>query len=294
MSTKIFISRKEEDKEIGRQIRDQLALYGGERLALYTADDIPPASDWINWIRTKLRDADLLILLFINPSATWDWCLYEVGLFTPLSANEKGAVICLHAPNIQPPAPLRNLQAVPAKEDAMRKFLRKFFGTTDIPGIKEIINGPFAKDKKAVNSLASFICDQIRPESPSVAFHNRYLNLTVNPKELQPDKIPEDSEIESDRISLDIFDLQEEPPGGGKWKWRQIVDWAKDQGDTAWLSEIAKSVQWACKGKVQRPIGAIITHPETNKTYRPNVHRRETHPNGLMTLQVLLIHQPSE
>ena len=294
MSTKVFISRKEEDKEIGRRIKHKLALYGGERLDLYTADDIPPASNWIEWIRTKLRDADLLILLFTNPSATWDWCLYEVGLFTPLSDNEKRAVICFHAPNIQPPAPLRNLQAVPAEEDAMRKFLRKFFGTTEISGIKETINRNFAKDKKELNSLASFICDQIRPQPPISVFHNRYLNLTVNPEELQPDKIPEDSEIESDRISLEIFDLQDKPPEGGKWKWRQIVDWAKVQGETTWLSEIAQSVQWACKGRVQRPIEATITQAETGKTFRPNVHRRETHPNGLMTLQILFIHQPRE
>lgn len=294
--TKIFISRKDEDWQIAEQIREKLALYGGERLELYTANDIPAGADWFNWIRTRLVDTDLVILLFVDPSSTWDWCLYEVGLFTPLSETERGAVICFHAPRARPPAPLRHLQAVPGEEKKMRGFLKTFFGTTDIPGVDSIINKAFSQNEEEISALSTFVCEQIRPKTPNVVYHNRFLNITVDPTRLQPTKIPADCEVVSDRISLEIFDLQETPPdpGGDTWKWGDIEQWASTNGDSAWIEEVAQSVYWATQGKVQRPLAATFTSQTTGRTYLPNVNRRETHASGLMTLQILLVHQQNK
>ncbi len=252
--------------------------------------DLASGMAWEKEIYRKLLVSDILLVLVGPGTSKSQWVRREIALATALGISIVPLGFDLDRSEMD-----KELSALDI-DHLQGKITNNIKLTTMVPLINEIVDDlesasqrTSEQQKEALQGLLS----RFRPQS-LVAFHNRYLDLTVNPKELQPDKIPEDSEIESDRISLEIFDLQENPPRGGNWKWRQIVDWAKNQGDTDWLSEVAQSVQWACKGKVQRPIKKTITHPETKKKYRPNVHRREIHPNGLMTLQILFIHQPWE
>ena len=287
--TTVFISRRDEDKHIAEGLKKHLAVRGGALLELESADDIPKGAVWETWIWDRLPKADVMFLLFIDPSATWDWCLFEAGVF---NATSKGAVICFHCSGDAPPSPISRLQAVSAEEDKMTSFLKSFFGTTEILGVRQQINKSFAGNESEIQSSAQFICEIIsRPDQPEETFyHNRYIEISVQGS-LTVEQIPPESRISSDQMSLNIFGLQR-PPAGGSWTWADIEKWAEERKDTAWIKEVTQSVYWACQGKVQRPVAA--TFSVEGKKYWPNVHRRTTRTDGTTKLEVLLIHQPDD
>ena len=72
----------------------------------------------------------MLVLLFTRPTASWDWCLFETGLFTCSDLDEISAVVCIYDPATSTPSPLANLQAVPAEVDAVERFLGELCRTT--------------------------------------------------------------------------------------------------------------------------------------------------------------------
>ena len=199
-------------------------------------------------------------------------------------------------PTSDPPDPLKHFQAVSADLDSMKDFLRKFFGSSEITGVDPPINVPFAADEESVTSLAQKICELVAPSSPllpeEAVYYNRRIKITVDPAKVSESKIPDDSEVESDRSSLEVFDLVGKPPGGECWQWGNIEGLMRDQEDSAWIDELAQSVDRACQGLGLRPINSKLKSLTSGKIYRPNLSKRENRPDGTMTLEVLLIQQP--
>ena len=69
--------------------------------------------DWDREIKKQLaRETTCSSLLFTTPQHTWDWCLYEVGLFVRFEVDDVVSVACLFDPNGSPPAPLNQVQCV--------------------------------------------------------------------------------------------------------------------------------------------------------------------------------------
>ena len=82
---RVFVSHKDDDRGIALQIKQLLEQYAPNRLELFiSGENITAGEDWQLRIRDELRKSRLLFLLFTEPGRTWDWCLFEAGLFTPL------------------------------------------------------------------------------------------------------------------------------------------------------------------------------------------------------------------
>jgi hypothetical protein len=84
----VFISHNHEDGEAAKTIKTTLSLYGANRLNFFLSEEITPGEDWFQWINEHLVTSNVLLLLFTDHSATWDWCLYEAGLFARLDRSE--------------------------------------------------------------------------------------------------------------------------------------------------------------------------------------------------------------
>jgi hypothetical protein len=155
----IFISHKHEDNPAAVAVRDILAKYGGNQIQVFVSSDIPAGADWFECIRKQLIASNLLLLLFTDKRLSWDWCLYEAGMFTRLDEVSYRRVICLHSPDLTPPEPLKHLQAVPAKTSDVIKFLRNLYGTNTYTQADQPINSYLTDEElgRAAGDIASYM-----------------------------------------------------------------------------------------------------------------------------------------
>lgn len=289
----VFISRKEKDRETAQRIKRQLSLYAADRLTFFTSEDIPKGDKWKPTILEKLSEADLLILLFTDPSTSWDWCLYEVGVFTTFDPKVQKPIVCLHSPRINPPGPLMDVQAVKVEKESVEDFLKKFYGTSQITRKTPPLSKTLAGNKDTIGMLADFICNEFKPLTGPNIYYNRRILLTVKPENLKADVIPANSEVESDRLTLEIFRLLQPTGRERNWKWGKLEKMMKDDGQGDWISEFSEAIYCACQGEVLRPIRSKLRSLSSGKEYRPNINQRYKNPDGTSTLEVLFIHQPS-
>ena len=204
----IFISHKDEYETAARTIKGILSRLGGNSVKCFISEEIPAGDDWYQWIGDRLAESNVLLLLFTEPSASWDWCLYEAGLFQSIGGNDFRRVICLHSPQSEPPRPLKHLQAVATDADKVKQFLKDLFGGTALTGHAAPINEYFAQDNDAVTREAFAICSVFNPVSRRKVHFNKFIELHVErPKEITAAAIPGDATVRSDAVSLSVFGL---------------------------------------------------------------------------------------
>ena len=122
---KIFISHKLSDKQLAELVARELESLGGGRIDCWlSGQDLSAGVDWNRQTKHNLAESHLLVLLFTTPALNWDWCLFEVGLFTRFEADDVCSVVCLFDPGGLPPGPLNQVQGVSADVTSMvRLFL---------------------------------------------------------------------------------------------------------------------------------------------------------------------------
>lgn len=102
----VFISHREEDREIARVLQYTLGILSKFKLDrkknIYLCEDIPGGTKWRNWIEKKIAESNILIFLYTEENADWRWCLYEIGLFIGSHGKDKAAhMITLKNPNVE-------------------------------------------------------------------------------------------------------------------------------------------------------------------------------------------------
>src|SRR4029079_4761907 len=108
---KIFISHKLSDKDLAELVVKELEALGGGRIDCWmSGQDLSAGVDWTRQTKHNLAESHLPVLLFTTPALNWDWCLFEVGLFTHFEAEDVSSVVCLYDPAGLPPGPLNQVQ----------------------------------------------------------------------------------------------------------------------------------------------------------------------------------------
>jgi len=122
---KIFISHKLSDKKLAELVAHELETLGGGGIDCWlSGQDLSAGVDWNRQTKHNLAESHLLVLLFTTPAQNWDWCLFEVGLFTRFEAEDVSSVVCLYDPHGLPPGPLNQVQGVSADvTSTVRLFL---------------------------------------------------------------------------------------------------------------------------------------------------------------------------
>lgn len=261
----IFISFKSEYEATAEKFQRILSRYGGKNIKINVSKQIAPGSDWRKWIKDALEKSHVLILLYTAPTATWDWCLYEVGLFR----KAERPVICFHNPKYEPPEPLKDFQNVKADLDSIKRFLKDFYCTTKITGAEDIINDIFEKDDNELNRAAEEIKELFGETAATTQYINHYLKLFVKDrKRIQENKIPDDAIIESNSSSLELFGLAQ-----GEWTWKDIDEVVKQMKDSQWVEELSQAVFQASQKRIPAQIKGCFTIQDQEKTYRPALYR---------------------
>lgn len=283
----VFISHKHEDEHAARSIKKILERYSASRLNCFISEEIPAGRNWYDWIKERLVESNMLLLLFTETDKEWDWCLYEAGLFTRLEGEDFRRVICLLPPNIEPPKPLKHLQAVVTQPDKLAQFLVDLFGTTTLTGMEDPINTAFAHDPEEIDRATKDICGLFGPKKVVKHHYNRYVKIHVRDRRIiqNEKRIPDDAVVESNPRSLEIFGLSE-----GSWTWRDLENKAREQKDTRWLDQLHDAVFHTGKGEiVVKQVQATFQGLYGGHLYRPILYRGDDASDGSMVFHILFI-----
>src|SRR5262245_8784831 len=248
---KIFISHRAEDAALAKSIKKIMEVYAAGRLIFHISEEMPKGTDWYKWIKDRLVESRMLLLLFTDNTATWDWCLYEAGLFTQWDDVTR-RIICLHTGR-HPPAPLKHLQSVPAHGEEIARFLHQLLAETELTGLATPVNATLSSNPAELRRAAERIAKAMRRETVRQEYFTKYILINVErPARLATDGIPDDAEIESDAESLALFGKK-----AGKWTWRDLVGDAtggRETPDRRWIGELNRAVSQASSRSLVDPI----------------------------------------
>jgi len=265
---RVFISHKDEDKDAALAVRDELRQFSGDLEFFISGESIPEGEDWKAKLRRELKDSGLLLLLFTEPTRKWDWCLYEVGLFTSLDEEENEPVVCMYNPDGEPPAPLVTTQGVPATVPEVSQFIRRLITTTEITGRERPLNANVTEDQ--ITKAADAICDHFLGNIQNYyACHRVQLELPMDAGERKG--IPTESKI----ISASDTTMRVFGRVPGTVTWGELVQ-SHIEGDAAWIKEIDRVFQAACSGQVSPPTTQTFYADDGVRIFRPELYRLDT------------------
>ena len=283
----VFISHKHEDEETAFRIRDVLKGLDDRkspRMNFFLSEEILGGEDWYQWVKERLVETNLLLLLFTDSTRSWDWCLYEAGLFDRLDDEHARRIICLHSRSTEPPKPLKHLQAFSAEPRRLRIFLEQLLVQTELLGVTTPLAGWLENVPEKLDEVAAEISLLIDRVPVETKFFNKYLFIEVpDPDSLTPDSLPPDAIVKATEKTFAIFDKQ-----AGTWTWKDIEEKARQNEDQRWLDELARAIYATSRGDIPDPIHAVFHSLRDARMFSPVLYRSDRMANGSITFKVLL------
>jgi hypothetical protein len=259
---RIFISHKHEDHALAMAVHQALESLSGLVECFVSGVDIAAGSDWNREIRAQLNHSHLLVLLFTQPTQTWDWCLYETGLFTRFENEDVSAVVCLFSADHGVPRPLANLQGVEAREETIARFLntlcKETWQVSDdwrlgalAPRVRPAVV------ERATTKIVNAFPHGSRDDTPYYPCHRVVLDLLAI--EELGDGIPEEARVvegpeATSGFTLSLFNL-----AGGRrhLTWRDLLV-AVDGLDAGWRQQLDRRFVSALNEELFTPVTATL------------------------------------
>lgn len=220
----IFLSYKDVDKERVTEVRAKLLKFAKDYLRIkpddfrvFLAAALHGGEPWRASIDENLRSANWFVLFYTTPSANWQWCMYEAGVFAsgsplnPVPGSATGAVehsrrrlICLCTPQTEAagsnhvPNPLADLQFTSADAQTVQDDVVS--GLIRAVGLDVVGGQTFEKDKQSlVDAFVKVFTPyiplehlrllQARPLLPCMQIVGKIAHL------LEPDKLIAESHV---------------------------------------------------------------------------------------------------
>ena len=182
---RIFISHRHDDLTICQRIKNILAERAAGKIEfLFAPEKITDGEEWYRWIKDNAPNADIFLFVYTKPSLCWDWALFETGMFEAIRSTLKKnahAFVCLHAPEVDVPEPIKALQTRPATPEKVEQWLRWLFGET-LPGMTEPINADYAAGESIAVEAAT-ISELITKQAMDALDIEERLNTALIPVE---------------------------------------------------------------------------------------------------------------
>ena len=291
----VFFSYKSKDEKTARKVVEQLRVFAGDKLRITYAADFPrdAGTNWSKKIRESIKKAQWFILLLPDPSADWDWCLFETGMFRGKMVSDKvNRLFCLHHPDVQPPPQIKEFQAIKAEVDNVQSFLKMVYLDKDpIPGM-DPINPHITTD--LLEGIAETIANAISPPMPLLkrSHFERYVMLKIeNPDQLQcPDALNSATILETDDLTLNLFGKRRVPETWGKLV-ENVVD---SECENRWLIELCESIKKAASNTLFKPIQATFENYGRGKNYLPMLYAMDERTDGsIEDFKILFVEEVS-
>jgi hypothetical protein len=273
----VFISHKHEDHVLAERVKHLIESLNKRVITCFVSGhDITAGADWRREVRGALAQSHLLLLLFTVPSKSWDWCLFETGLFTRFDKTDIRAVVCLFNPGQASPSPLADLQGVPAKADKIRAFLdalcRKTWTVSD-----DWRRGALVPDIKVekLNEVAEAIEEEFcRSGSTSAHYPCHRVVLSLSDGDPIAKGIPDSARVvegpnATSAYTMALFDLA---GGSGRRTWGDLLKAVRGT-DAPWRHELDAQFRQALDETLFGPSLGRMNPGRMN-----SVHNRLYHP----------------
>lgn len=135
---KVFVSHSSKHAEIAKCLASSLtALALPGTLDVQISENMPGGTEWRKWIETKVRTADVFVLLYPHASMEMGWCNYELGRFYETG----GPVVCIKNTDIvKPPPTFENYQAFSGDRKGLMQFMRELFADNTLTKRETLLN----------------------------------------------------------------------------------------------------------------------------------------------------------
>lgn len=288
----VFVSHKSDDKDLANLVADELRKLAPDLIECWVSGQaLTAGADWEREIKKQLERSHLLILLFTTPQHTWDWCLYEVGLFVRFDADDVVSVACLFDPNGLPPAPLNQVQCVRAlPEDVAAQLVRPIctqtWNMSDtwqrgalVPDVSdEVVN---AAAERIAAGFTRILAQSASARSPEVyqyrPCHRIVLDLTLCEPTDSREGLPRSARVvegidDTTSYTLSMFRAHD---GRSAWTWGDLID-EVDGRDANWLRDLNQSFVQSLTRHLWSPSMEVmeVWQPDSDRrrTYRPMVY----------------------
>jgi TIR domain len=214
---RVFISYKEKDRAATLDIKRVLLKIGGGNIRVFVSGDEPAGIQWREGVLNELRNAHILIFLYTDPEARWDWCLYETGYFdakqNPTELDRR--LYVLHGREVPPSGPFLGLNTVPidtsAKPDdtRLKHFLGILFERSTNPAVNPYWDEGGCAD--LVTALAAPFRGRKALAPPEEYVRRLTFRLTkeaATEAALNEGRIPADAMVSGNKKSFELFGLR--------------------------------------------------------------------------------------
>ncbi len=270
---RVFISHKVENHSLALAVKESLEGLTPKIECFVSGLNVSAGVDWHRWIKDSLAQSHLLVLLFTRPTAQWDWCLFETGLFTRADVDEVSAVVCLFDPGEATPDPLANLQGVPATYADVQRFLddlcRATWRVSDDWRLGALL--PRVRPEKLAEA-AKHIVDSFPRSAGGAAPHYPCHRVVLDMQHIDTidGGIPEAARVvvgpgATTDFTLALFNLAETSSGV---TWGDLVD-AVDGGDAVWRKQLDRRFVAALNKELFTPItGTFRAYSQGRRRHR--------------------------
>lgn len=289
--TRVFISHKEEDKELAFAVRGILEAGSGNLRCFVSGSDY--SGDWLATIRDELRAADVLLLLFTSPARQWDWPLYEVGLFTPIEESApQGSIVYLYSGESRP-KPLEHLQGVrvdPSNLNILKNFLAKFYRTSEITRRDPPLNPGISGDE--LDDQATKICSAFVATSTVPLYPTYRISLSPPPNcttglSIQAAALPRDWRVDNiTPPTLSIFGLADCPA-----TWGDVLDTIEE--NDRWKHELDSEFARAASGRIAYPTTSTFLSAHDIRSFRAMITKLERAETRILRVVIAFIPEPT-
>ena len=289
---RVFISYKEKDRAATLDIKRVLLKIGGGNIRVFVSGDEPAGIQWREGVLNELRNAHILIFLYTDPEARWDWCLYETGYFdakqNPAELDRR--LYVLHGCEVPPSGPFLGLNTVPidtsAKPDdtRLKHFLGILFERSTNPAVNPYWDEGGCAD--LVTALAAPFRGRKALAPPEEYVRRLTFRLTkeaATEAALNEGRIPADAMVSGNKKSFELFGLRAAKTGR-IWKSRGKKSYrlpTAAQAPTQWRCG-SKALLRKCWRRSTKKIST--TASRCSSTSSPRRERRRCFDEGGVTL----------
>ncbi len=166
----IFIIHRHEDSGIANALSRVLQIWGGGEIEIFLSSDsgrgLRVGQSVYSELRSKLSDANILILVYTFANRDWSWSMYECGLaMEPLPGTFSKRIIVLQCTQDAPKV-FTDQERVRVTPDGIRQFTHQFYRDPSFfPGFSQAFS-PDISDLK-IEELSQDLFETLNEKIPT-------------------------------------------------------------------------------------------------------------------------------